>query len=217
MNQEQVYISALATHLVHAARDILIQGFCAGAHGSAKNLGGEEDVFAAYRGRLADRLARLVLVQTPDCRNMKAWFARVTQRIMRTPGAGQYVNFISRRRFPPVWYRIAVADRTRHAAFTDPAREALEAGGCYCFASFVQGMGETREDDPLLRVPADLPVTVVWGARDRTHQRTDAASVQNHCPQAEIIRFDAVGHYPDLEAPEAFAALLRERAPTSTS
>lgn len=163
------------------------------------------------------RLARLVLMQTPDCRNMKAWFARVTQRIMRTPVAGQYVNFISRRRFPPVWFRIAVADRTRHAAFTDPAREALEAGGCYCFASFVQGMDETRADDPLLRAPADLPITVVWGTRDRTHQRTDAASVQNHCRQAEIIRFDAVGHYPDLEAPEAFAALLRERAPTSTS
>lgn len=163
------------------------------------------------------RLGRLVLMQTPDCRNMKAWFARVTQRIMRTPVAGQYVNFISRRRFPPVWFRIAVADRTRHAAFTDPAREALEAGGCYCFASFVQGMDETRADDPLLRAPADLPITVVWGTRDRTHLRTDAASVQNHCRQAEIIRFDAVGHYPDLEAPEAFAALLRERAPTSTS
>ena len=167
--------------------------------------------------RLADRLARMVLLQTPDSRNMKAWFARITQGVMRTPGIGQYVNFISRRRFPPVWYRIAVADRARHAAFTEPAQQALEAGGCYCFASFVQGMLDMRDDDPLLCPPPELPVTAIWGMQDRTHRKTDPAAVRHHCPQAEIIRLDTVGHYPDLEAPEAFAALLRERVPTPTS
>lgn len=161
----------------------------------------------------ASRLSRLVLLQTPDHANMLAWFARTTHSSIRTPMVGQYLNFVSRRRFPPAWFRVTLADRNLHAQFTDPALAALEQGACYCFASFVQGMLKTHADDPHLHVPTHLPVTVVWGGRDRTHRHTDPASVRKHCPHAELINFDQAGHYPDLEAPEAFAAIISTPAP----
>ena len=60
--------------------------------------------------QLGTRLARLVLLQTPDHGNMLAWFARTTQTSIRTPMVGQYLNFVSRRRFPPAWFRVTLAD-----------------------------------------------------------------------------------------------------------
>lgn len=156
----------------------------------------------------ASRLSRLMLVQTPDHDNMLSWFARTTHSSIRTPMVGQYLNFVSRRRFPPAWFRVTLADRNLHAQFAEPALAALEQGACYCFASFVQSMLKTRADDPLLSVPTKLPVTVVWGGRDRTHRHTDPASVRRHCPHADLVNFSQAGHYPDLEAPEAFAAII---------
>ena len=158
--------------------------------------------------QLGTRLARLVLLQTPDHGNMLAWFARTTQTSIRTPMVGQYLNFVSRRRFPPAWFRVTLADRALHIPFSEMALRALEQGACYCFASFVQGMRRTQAEDALLHAPPRLPVTVIWGGRDRTHRHTNPASVRQHCPQADLVTFDQAGHFPDLEAPDAFAAII---------
>lgn len=158
-----------------------------------------------------DRIARLVLCQTPSLAAMQRWAGRMVPSPIATPVLGQLLSFFSRRRIATGWYRVAVADREQQAGFSATARSALRQGGCYCFAGVVQGMLATEESDPQLRPPADLPVTLVWGEADRSHKRTDPASLREHCPQAEIVPLSGAGHFPELEAPEAFAALLRER------
>lgn len=157
------------------------------------------------------RVARLVLSQTPGHAAMQAWAQRNVPSPIPVPLLGQALNYATRYRVVTGWYRVALAQREHRASFTDTAHHALRQGGCYCFAGVVQGMLHTDPADPLLRAPEDLPVTVVWGARDRSHKGTDPASLQSCCPHAEVIRWEHAGHFPELEDPQRFAALLRER------
>ncbi|WP_052368271.1 alpha/beta fold hydrolase [Algiphilus aromaticivorans] len=168
--------------------------------------------YAMAATRLARaRIARLVLCQTPSLAAMQRWTERMVPSPITTPVLGQLLSFFSRRRIATGWYRVAVADREQQAVFSRTARTALRQGGCYCFAGVVQGMLATDAADPQLQPPPDLPVTMVWGKADRSHKRTDPASLRAHCPQAEIVPIADAGHFPELEAPEAFAALLRRR------
>lgn len=159
--------------------------------------------------RLTGRLSRLVLVQTPDRDGMLRWIDRITQPAIRQPLFGQFLNFVSRQRFPPLWFTVTVGERADRTRFAATARAALDGGACYCFASFVQAMLRQPPDETLLVAPEALPVAVVWGARDRTHRSSDPAAVTRYCPQATLHRFENAGHYPELEYPDAFCALLR--------
>ncbi|WP_043769471.1 alpha/beta fold hydrolase [Algiphilus aromaticivorans] len=170
-------------------------------------------LYGLAASQLSDRLARLMLVQTPSAQTMKAWFGRITQPILHRRLLGQFINFTSRDRFPPLWYRIVLSDPGLREAFTAPAMQALAQGACYCFASFVHGMRDIDPNDPLLSADPALPVDLVWGNADRTHRSTQPEAIQQHAPQAEILRVPEAGHYPDLEDPEAFARLLRSRVP----
>lgn len=172
--------------------------------------------YAMAAARLTpERVARLVLCQTPDLAAMKKWAARTIPSPIETPLIGQLLNYLSRRRLARIWLRMAVADEARQPAFLATADDGLRQGGCYCLAGVVQGMLTTRDDDALLQVPADIPVTLVWGRSDPTHRRTDPQSLRAHCPHLEVVTFDDAGHLPDLEAPERYAALLRDRPAAS--
>lgn len=170
-------------------------------------------LYGLAASQLSDRLGRLLLVQTPSAETMKAWFGRITQPILHRRLLGQFINFTSRDRFPPLWYRIVLSDPERREAFITPAMNALKQGACYCFASFVHGMRDLDPSDPLLTADPALPVDLVWGGADRTHRSTQPEAIRQHAPQAEILRVPEAGHYPDLEDPEAFARLLRGRLP----
>ena len=170
-------------------------------------------LYALAASRMSDRLARLMLVQTPSAETMKAWFGRITQRVLHRRLLGQFINFTSRDRFPPLWYRIVLSDPQLRDAFTTAALQALAQGACYCFASFVHGMRDVDPADPLLAADTTLPVDLVWGEADRTHRNTEPEAIRQHAPQAAILRVPDAGHYPDLENPEAFARLLRSRVP----
>jgi pimeloyl-ACP methyl ester carboxylesterase len=157
------------------------------------------------------RVSHLVLAQTPGLTAMREWTQRIVPRPIQMPLLGQAINFATRARVTTGWYRVALAERDHRAPFDAAAQAVLAQGGCYCFAGVVQGMLATRADDPLLRAPEGVPVTVVWGEADRSHKPTDPAAFRQHCPQAEIIRLPAAGHFPELERPDEYAALLRER------
>lgn len=161
--------------------------------------------------RAPQRISRLILCQTPSIAAMQDWTDRVVPAPIKQPILGQLLGFSGRRRIARGWYRLAVADQAQCHAFDETAMQALHEGGCFCFAGVVQGMQVTDAHDPLLQPPADLPVTLVWGEADRSHRRTDPDSLRAHCPQAEILRMPGVGHFPELEAPEAFAAVVRAR------
>jgi pimeloyl-ACP methyl ester carboxylesterase len=175
--------------------------------------GSVNGLYGLAASQLSHRLSRLMLVQTPSAETMKAWFARITQPVLNRRLLGQFINFTSRERFPPLWYRIVLSDPQLREAFTAPAMKALAQGACYCFASFVHGMRDVDPADPLLTADPDLPVDLIWGEVDRTHRGTRPEAIRQHAPQAEILRVPEAGHYPDLEDPDAFARLLRSRVP----
>lgn len=158
--------------------------------------------------RAPSRVDRLILAQTPGIEAMQAWTARMIPWPLRLPGLGQLLNFLGRRRLARTWYRIALPRTTDRAPFDAPAQTALDHGGCFCLAGVVQGMAPTAVDHPLLQL-RDLPVTLLWGGADFSHRHTQPESLQALLPQASILRFDAVGHFPDLEQPDTYAAVVR--------
>lgn len=161
----------------------------------------------AAAARAPERVARLVLAQTPSLAAMRAWTAAIVPRPVRLPVVGQLLSFATRRRIADGWFKVALARREARAPFQKTADDALAAGACYCFAGVVQGMAREPDHPPAL-AELRLPVTLVWGARDRSHRATDPASIRSLLPQAEIVVFEDCGHFPELEDPSRYAALL---------
>lgn len=168
-------------------------------------------VFPCYLGFVGQALARqktsqvtrLVTPQTPSWSDLAVWVDLVDpRRIVRTPVIGQVVMAAGRRRIARGWYHASTGDQRFREPFVRAANEAFAQGGCFCLASLMQGY--ERSPAPLA---AELPVktAVVYGARDRTHKRSnfDAST-----PGAEVVRFDGCGHCPDLEDPKGFSDWL---------
>ncbi len=55
------------------------------------------------------------------------------------------------------------------------------------------------------------PCTIIWGTQDHSHRGTDPDSLRECIPHAEMLRFEDCGHFPDIEQPERYAAILIER------
>jgi pimeloyl-ACP methyl ester carboxylesterase len=72
----------------------------------------------------------------------------------------------------------------------------------------------TPFDDP---IPAEVPVTVAWAARDLVLPPWQAEVAREKLPHAEHVRMRGVGHVPMWDAPGVVAALLlRGSAPAAT-
>lgn len=56
----------------------------------------------------------------------------------------------------------------------------------------------------------DRPTLLVWGGRDRMIPLAHARAAAELIPRARLEVFDRAGHFPHLDEPERFAALLRE-------
>jgi pimeloyl-ACP methyl ester carboxylesterase len=161
------------------------------------------------------RIERLILSQTPGAAAMQAWTARMIPAPLRVPVLGQLFNFFSRRKLARIWYRVALPKHADRQPFDRPAQAALDHGGCYCLAGVVQGMAPTLSDHRLLQA-RDTPATLLWGSADFSHRYTQADSLLAHLPQARTLRYDAIGHFPDLEQPQVYAAVVRDACGTPT-
>ncbi len=56
----------------------------------------------------------------------------------------------------------------------------------------------------------DLPALVAWGRRDPIAVAAIAEALAREIPGAELVWWDDLGHYPQVEAPERVASVLRE-------
>lgn len=66
-------------------------------------------------------------------------------------------------------------------------------------------------------IPADVPVTIAWAARDLVLPNWQAKVAREMLPHAEHIAMAGVGHVPMFDDPETVAAiLLRGSAPAAT-
>ena len=105
------------------------------------------------------------------------------------------------------WYELALPSAELVPAFQGTARAALRRGAHFSLAGVVQGL--SRDAQTAVEGVAQ-PCTMLWGDADRSHRKTDPSSLLACCPSARIVRSRGVGHFPDLEQPERFAALLLE-------
>jgi pimeloyl-ACP methyl ester carboxylesterase len=155
-----------------------------------------------------DRISCLVLAQTPSLNAMKRWVDRIIPKPLRIPVMGQVASWLFRHKVAKRWYPAALPKNAQVQPFQDVALQALAGGACFCLAGVVQGLYREQENR---FADVSTPLTVVWGAMDRSHKLTDPHALCESMPHASIVRFEDCGHFPDVEQPERYAALLLER------
>ena len=150
----------------------------------------------------------LVSLQTPSRSQERAWACRCdTLGVLRTPLAGQMaMRAGGHRMVVDSWYRIALAggrgDPLR-APLEQAAQSARQAGAHNCLASAFQALvaGDQRDDCE----PLSCPALVIWGTADRSHGATvKTSSLDGMPPGTRLVELPAAGHFPELEATEAF-------------
>ena len=159
--------------------------------------------------RRPDLVSGLVLGQTAGPAELLAWARRVDPwGLVGTPVVGQLLVRSFAPRVARAWYRAALPRDADPAPLLDPALEALARGARFPLASSFQAL--RRADLRPEGLTSQAPAVVLFGTADRTHRRTDPASVLALVPRAELRRLEGCGHFPDLERVDAFAAAVRE-------
>lgn len=64
---------------------------------------------------------------------------------------------------------------------------------------------------------SDVPLRFVWGMADPRSGAHIADEIRRRIPAADLVELEGVGHYPQLEAPEAVAAAIEESGRVSRS
>lgn len=97
----------------------------------------------------------------------------------------------------------SLADRESRRAFLSTTRAVVDVGGQTVSAH-----------DRLMDVEPP-PTLVVWGSKDRIIPAWHALKAQETVPHIRVELFEGAGHYPHLDDPDRFAALLRDFVATS--
>ncbi|HEX4447149.1 MAG TPA: alpha/beta hydrolase [Polyangiaceae bacterium] len=155
-----------------------------------------------------ERVSAVALSQTPSWADMVRWSRRVDPRgVLAMPVAGQAFVRLRRRAVADAWYRVAAGQDSTASALALTARAAFDHGAAYCLASAFQANFSGASPDLGPRTGG----LVAWGMRDRTHRKSDPDGALEYLDGASVIRLH-VGHFPELEAPSAFAAALKVMA-----
>jgi pimeloyl-ACP methyl ester carboxylesterase len=72
------------------------------------------------------------------------------------------------------------------------------------------GFGEFQFAYPWLK----LPIVLIWGREDPVAPVEDAELIHSLAPQSRLVVFDKVGHFPQIEEPEAFSQQVAEAIKT---
>ena len=144
-----------------------------------------------------DRVADLVLAQVPSFEDGSKWARRLDEkRVLRTPVLGQLMMAVNGTKVARGWYRAALPKGVGIGEFFEPAKRVLSGGGCYCLASAFQRFHHSKT---ALFTGIAQPVSVFWGAADRTHRKSNPEGILDHVPHAQIRILEHCGHFPDLE------------------
>lgn len=161
-----------------------------------------------------NRVSHLVLGQTPSFQAMRQWNDQIIPKILHVPYVGQLIVAGLTRKVSAGWYDLALPSGSEHKArFVQHADHALKSGGCFCLASLVQGLSRTQDAEI---GEVSVPTLLIYGNKDRSHRRTDFATLLDHAPAAEIIMFQGCGHFPDLERPQEYAKQIKSFISTAT-
>jgi pimeloyl-ACP methyl ester carboxylesterase len=151
--------------------------------------------------RAPERIAGVVLAQTPSFEDALRWSDRVDFRgLIGTPVVGQLLVRALRRPLARSWYRAALPRGADETPYLDQALAAYDSGADYSLASALQAV--RRAQPP--RGAVAVPVLSIWGAADPTHRPSDPRGALELAPHGRSVLFDEVGHFPDLEQPQAY-------------
>jgi pimeloyl-ACP methyl ester carboxylesterase len=92
----------------------------------------------------------------------------------------------------------SLADADTRRAFLATTRSVIDPGG------------QTVTAHGHLPMGVEIPTLVVWGTRDRMIPSWHATTAQHVIAGSRVELFDGAGHFPHLDEPERFAALLRD-------
>jgi len=158
--------------------------------------------------RYPHRVSHLVLAQTPSFPEMRKWTARNIPGVLRVPYLGQALTAARAEYLATRWFDRALPRGSEHkSGFVAHSRHALRAGGCFCLASLVQGMLQMQDDDVS---GVQCPTLAIHGDSDFSHQHTDFHSIAGPIPHAQVVRFEGIGHFPDLEQSSRYAEHVQE-------
>ncbi len=153
----------------------------------------------------------LVLVQCTDWDATVRWAgdALDARGALREPWAGQARWRLRRQRLAvETWYPAVAGPAAPVAAWQETATEVLAAPSTYALASMLQ---EWSGPEPDLR-GVTCPAAVLWGEADPSHGLTgsDPRGLLRYVPDARFTALPRVGHFADLEAPEALITAVRD-------
>jgi pimeloyl-ACP methyl ester carboxylesterase len=156
-----------------------------------------------------ERFKHIFLSQTPSTTALSKWTEKSIPKILNIPIIGQLANALYAPKFADIWYKYALPkDHPDRMAYASTAVNSIKNGGCFCLSSLVQGLRKDKNESLNLD---HVPATLVWGAKDFSHRRTDKTSIHNHIPNCEIIEFSDCGHFPELEKTLDFRRLINEK------
>ncbi|HEU5456740.1 MAG TPA: alpha/beta fold hydrolase [Nocardioides sp.] len=92
----------------------------------------------------------------------------------------------------------SLGDADTRRAFLATTRAVIDPGG------------QTVNAHDYLPDATPIPTLVVWGTKDRMIPAWHAASATGSMPNCRVELFQGAGHFPHLDDPERFAALVRE-------
>ena len=138
-----------------------------------------------------------------DLRRVKTIFG-----VMRAASAGMHpaASVMTRSRAGRALMYGAIVSRPSQVG-ADQAR-----GDAVAFAT-ARGTMKTILDVPAsftLEIPADVPVTIAWGTRDRLLPPDQASIARQRLPQARFVSLPGCGHVPMTDDPDLVARVLLE-------
>jgi pimeloyl-ACP methyl ester carboxylesterase len=163
----------------------------------------------AFTQAYPERVRQLVLIQTPALPEMAKWTARIVPNYLKIPIVGQLTMPWIEKTFAHRWYEYALPKGKDRSGYQKIALEGIHQGACFCLSSLTQGL--TREINTDFKIDPAIPVMSIYGKNDFTHKTTNFESLKTYAPNTQFVAFEQCGHFPDLEFPQEYSALLREK------
>lgn len=161
-------------------------------------------------------ISGLVLGQTPSLEEAKIWAKRVDFKgVLGTPFVGQALLRLMRNKLSDIWYKNALPKGANRGAYVEKAQGSFKRGARFSLASAFQSLQRDRTTPSEL--VAEQNAIVLWGSLDRSHKKTNKHAILDILPNGKVIELEGCAHFPDLEAPEAFAKAISDVAQASLS
>lgn len=139
--------------------------------------------------------------------SMRTWTKRNIPKPLLIPYAGQAISAVKAKLLAKRWFDTALPLGSVHkTGFVVQMQKALQAGGCFCLASLVQGLLQTEENDV---GGIQCPTLAIHGDSDFSHRHTDFGSIVDQIPHAQVVTFQGCGHFPNLERPSEYVGHVR--------